>query len=332
VIHLIEPPTFAIGWCHKLGACPDTLEPLLGGINNQVFRCEAAGHKFVLKGYAAQRTGEHDRFKAEVEFLNYASVVAPEFVPQLLGSDAASRSLVLESIEGDGFQEGTHPSEDDIDCAANFLRRLNGDLELAGRYVNGSAADGFLRITEHLQNIEQRISKMSAEHLPADFRAKVGGLINCVWRELYYLQESTAQLIAKGNCEDVLDPINRCVSPSDFGFQNAIRTSKGIKFFDFEFAGWDDPVKAVADFDLQPKVPLSVRARALSTALPQWRKSLEERYDVLFPILKLKWACIILAVLNPDRYAQITALDDGQASEQLVRAKLVLAQTYLTLD
>jgi len=330
VISLKEPPAFAINWCRKLGACPDTLVPLQGGINNQVFRCEAAGHRFVLKGYAAHRTGEHDRFKAEVEFLNYARVVAPEFVPQWLGCDAASRSLVLESLEGDGFQEGTHPSEDDIDCAANFLRRLNGDLELARQHVNGSAADGFLRLTEHLRNIEKRISKMSVEHLPANFGAKADGLIKCVRRVLDQLQENTEQLIAKGYCEDMLDPIERCVSPSDFGFHNAIRTPHGIKFFDFEFAGWDDPVKAVADFDLQPRLPLSVRARALSKALPQWRKGLAQRYDVLFPILKLKWACIILAVLNSDRYAQITALDDDQVSEQLVRGKLDLAQSYLT--
>ena len=332
MIHLIEPPTFAIDWCHKLGACPDILEPLQGGINNQVFRCMAGGNRFVLKGYAAHRVGEHDRFKAEVEFLNYARVVAPEFVPQLLGSDVASRSLVLESLEGEGFQEGTYPSGDDIDCAANFLRRLNGDLELAKQHVNGGAADGFLRLTEHLQNIGQRVSKMSVEHLPANFGAKAERLIKCVRRELDYLQESTAQLIAKGYCEDVLDPINRCVSPSDFGFHNVIRTQKGIKFFDFEFAGWDDPVKSVADFDLQPRVPLSLRARALSKALPQWSNCLAERYDVLFPILKLKWACIILAVLNPDRCAQITALDDGQASEQLVQDKLRLAQNYLTED
>ncbi len=332
MIHLIEPPTFAINWCHKLGASPDTLEHLQGGINNQVFFCKAAEDSFVLKGYAAHRVGEHNRFKAEVEFLNYARAVAPEFVPQLLGSDAASRSLVLENLDGERFQEGTHPSLDDIDCAANFLWRLNEDLELAKRHVNGSAADGFLRITDHLRNVEKRASKMTAEHLSANFRAKGEALIKCVRRELDYLQESTEQLITKDHFENALNPNARCVSPSDFGFHNAIRTPQGIKFFDFEFSGWDDPVKAVADFDLQPRVSLSLRARALSKALPQWSKGLAERYDVLFPILKLKWACIILAVLNPDRHAQITALDNSQASEQLVRGKLNLAQSYLTKD
>ncbi len=332
MIQLIEPPAFAIDWCHKLGACPDTLEALQGGINNQVFRCKAAEHRFVLKRYAAHRPGEHDRFKVEVEFLNYARVVAPEFVPQFLGFDEASRSLVLESVEGESFQEGTHPSEDDVNYAVNFIGRLNADLELAKRHVNGSAADGFLRLTEHLQNIRQRVSKMSVEHLSANFRAKAEGLVKCVSRELDCLQESTEKLIAKGHCENSLNPSARCLSPSDFGFHNAIRTLQGIKFFDFEFAGWDDPVKAVADFDLQPKVQLKARVRALSKALPQWDKGLTERHDVLFPILRLKWACIILAVLNPDRYVQITALGDGQASEQMVRGKLDLAQTYLTKD
>lgn len=325
-------PTFALDWCHKLGACPDTLEPLQGGINNQVFCCKAGERSFVLKGYAANSAGEYDRFQAEVEFLNYASVVLPEFVPQLLGSDAASRSLVLETLVGDRFQEGTHPSEEDIESALIFMRRLNEDTDLAKMHVNGSAADGFLKLTDHLLNIEQRVGKMSVEHLPANFRANADGLTKCLRRELDYLQESAAILIAKGYCEDVLDPINRCVSPSDFGFHNAIRTPKGIKFFDFEFAGWDDPVKTVADFDLQPRVPLKIRAKVLSKSLPQWGKGLEERYNVLFPILKLKWACIILAVLDPDRYAKLTAFVDVQASEQLVLSKLDLAQSYLTKD
>jgi len=210
------------------------------------------------------------------------------------------------------------------------MRRLNEDTNLAKRYVNCSAADGFLRLTEHLRNIEQRISKMSTEHLSANFRAEAGQIIKSLSRQLDCLQESTERLIKKAHCENALDPIERCVSPSDFGFHNAIRTPQGIKFFDFEFAGWDDPVKAVADFDLQPRVPMGSRTRVLSEALPQWNKGLAERYDVLFPILKLKWACIILSLLNPDRYAQITALDDDQASEQLARIKLELARSYLT--
>ncbi len=330
--HPVAPPTFALEWCRKLGASPDTLQSLRGGINNQVFRCKAGEHRFVLKGYAEHRAGEHDRFKAEAEFLNYARLVAPEFVPEVLGADEESRSLVLESLEGEGFKEGTHPSKEDINRAITFMKHLNADPGLAKQYVTGSAADGFMKLTEHLQNVEQRVSKMSLEHLAANTKAKAGELIRRISRRLERLQESTATMITADQCEDSLGFIARCVSPSDFGFHNAIRTSRGIKFLDFEFAGWDDPVKAVTDFDLQPRVPLNSREKVLIKALPEWGKSLDKRQDILFPILELKWACIILAVLNPDRYAQLTAHDNGQSSELLVQAKLHLAESYLTKD
>ena len=38
------------------------------------------------------------------------------------------------------------------------------------------------------------------------------------------------------------------ISPSDFGFHNALRTNTGPVFFDFEFSGWDDPAKTIIDF------------------------------------------------------------------------------------
>lgn len=242
----------------------------------------------------------------------------------------ASRSLVLESLEGEGFKEGIHPSREDIDRAISFMQYLNADLELAKQCVLGNAADGFVKLTEHLQNIEQRVSKMNLEHLAANIKAEATELIRRMSRRLEHLQESTAEMITKGQCEDALDFSARCVSPSDFGFHNAICTPKGIKFFDFEFAGWDDPVKAVVDFDLQPRVPLNSREKILTKALPEWGKSLEKRRDFLFPILELKWACIILAVLNPDRYAQLTAHDDSRSAVFLIQAKLHLAESYLT--
>ncbi len=328
--HRIAPPTFALEWCRKLGASHDTLESLRGGINNQVFRCKVGKHRFVLKGYPEHRVGEHDRFKAEVGLLNYARAVAPEFVPEVLGSDEASRSLVLESLEGEGFKEGTHPTEEDIDRALSFMQHLNADLDVAKQHVAGNAADGFFKLTEHLLNVEQRVSKMSLDHLVANTKAKAGELIRRISLRLERLQESTATMITKGQCEDALGFSARCVSPSDFGFHNSIRTPKGIKFFDFEFAGWDDPAKAVADFDLQPRVPLNSREKVLKKSLPEWGKSLEKRHDALFPILELKWACIILAVLNPDRYAQLTAHDDSQSAAFLIQAKLHLAESYLT--
>ena len=50
------------------------------------------------------------------------------------------------------------------------------------------------------------------------------------------------------------------MSPSDFGFHNALATPGGrLVFIDFEYAGWDDPAKLANDFFCQPAVPVDAR-------------------------------------------------------------------------
>src|SRR6266480_4587472 len=50
-----------------------------------------------------------------------------------------------------------------------------------------------------------------------------------------------------------LPQASRILSPSDFGFHNAIRRPDGtLAFVDFEYFGWDDPAKTIVDFLLHP--------------------------------------------------------------------------------
>lgn len=315
-----------------MGADPKTLMPLQGGVNSQAFRCQVGRDSFVIKGFYSKPTSGHDRFAAEVEFLNYARMVAPTFVPKLLHADEKSRSAVLEYIEGESFEEGHPPSRESVNEAIIFMKRLNEDGGLARQHVSGTAAEGFLRLTEHLENIDQRLELMGVEHVPDLCKPKGQRLIDAAKRRLTTLQDRTEHLLSKNYCTDALDQMERCVSPSDFGFHNAIRTSTGVKFFDFEFAGWDDPAKAVADFDLQPRVPVSPRTQALAKAIEAWNARHSARYQVLAPILELKWACIILGLLNPSRWVEMTKIDVSQALGPELQAKFQLVEPYLPKD
>jgi hypothetical protein len=332
VYRLFDLPPFALELCRRLGANPKSLELLQGGMNSQVFRCKAGSHWHVIKGFSSRPTSGHDRLKAEVGLLNYAQMVAPDFVPRLLHIDEESRSVVLEYIEGERFEAGRAPSSESVGQAIAFMRRLNEDYEIARQYVSGSAAEGFLRLTEHLKNIDQRLRLMDVEHVPEGSKRRAQWLIDAARRRLTLLQDCTEQLISEGYCADAFDPQERCISPGDYGFHNAIRTPSGVKFFDFEFAGWDDPSKAVADFDLQPKVPVSPKRQALAGAIRTWNTRYAVRHKVLAPILELKWACIILGQLNPSRWAEITQIDPTQALEPLLQAKLQSAENYLFKD
>jgi len=45
---------------------------------------------------------------------------------------------------------------------------------------------------------------------------------------------------------------NRILSPSDFGLHNTISEKKKLYFLDFEYFGWDDPIKLICDFFWHP--------------------------------------------------------------------------------
>lgn len=322
-------PLFALTWCRQLGVSPDTLIPLRGGINNKVFLCSSGRKRFVLKGYASHKESEHSRYKSEVEFLRYAQNAAPSYVPRLISFDGLNQSIVLEYIKGEIFHEGFQPNKKNIYQAVEFMSALNRNFQNTGGIIMGPAAEGYLHLTEHLNNVFNRIKKMSTQHLPATIHVEAQKSIKTLKNLFEEIQNSTKNAIERGHCEDALDPRRRCISPSDFGFHNAIRTKNGLKFFDFEFAGWDDPAKVIADFDLQPRFPIFPRNRVLKGAIPEDLRPSVKRTEALFAILRIKWACIILAVLDPERWKHISRDEPYKRSEKLVKNKIQLSQSYI---
>ena len=323
-------PEFARHWTLQLG-CPDTsLIQLQGGINNRVFQCGEGGVRYVIKGYPDAIQGQRDRMQAEVDFLTYAGCVAPNYVPQLLHHDPFLRCIVIEHFDGDAYTEGVVPAPRDIKTALEFFRCLNADYNAAHKYISLDAAEGFLRLSEHVANVQRRLTLMGTEHLPREIRTRAAELLDKVKAACEGVTNKTESLIVKGSVPDSIGPDQRCISPSDFGFHNAIRTTSGPKFIDFEFAGWDDPAKTAADFVLQPRVPTGISISALFQALNYNQiDPLKKRCKALGPVLRIKWLCIMLAVLQPERLMSLLAIHPRIEPKVLIQRRLSLAATYL---
>lgn len=323
-------PAFAEHWASQLGASVDSLERLRGGINNRVFRCGDGNQHWVIKGYAPAQPGQRDRMQAEVDFLRFAAQAAPGFTPALIEADPERRCVVLEHLEGEVFPEGVPPSEREVGEAVEFFRQLNAEPRLAQESIQLDAAEGFLSLREHLGNVRQRLQGMGCDHLEAALRPQAETMLQQLHTVLAHTEESTHRLIDQGMVPDAIAPEARCVSPSDFGFHNAIRTAAGIRFIDFEFAGWDDPAKATLDFNLQPRVPVAKVGSPLLAAWPlEQRQAILSRCQPLRPILRLKWLCILLAVLQPARLEQMLIVMPEEESDVLIQKRLVKARHYL---
>lgn len=323
-------PDFARHWARELGTSEKSLVQLQGGINNRVFSCGEGTNKWVIKGYSPLELNQRDRMKAEVDFLRYSAQVAPTFTPELIHADPELRCVILEYLEGKSFPEAVPLPQKAVDIAVEFFRRLNAEPETARQAIHMDAAEGFLSITEHLNNVDQRLGGMECNHLPAEARPEAVRLLAILRSELERVREITFSRISSGEVDDSIRPESRCVSPSDFGFHNAIQTSTSVRFFDFEFAGWDDPIKTSLDFILQPRMHINCRISPLLIPLTTCRtKHLNRRIALLAPILSLKWICIILAIFRPERLRQIQSVVPEVQRNTIVEERMTTASIYI---
>ena len=97
------------------------------------------------------------------------------------------------------------------------------------------------------------------------------------------------------------------LSPSDFGGHNAIRDkSNQTTFIDFEYFGWDDPVKLVSDFYWHPGMNLSPELQEywINSTKNIFKNDVtfEPRLIAYLPLFALRWCLILLNEYLPDRY------------------------------
>ena len=130
---------------------------------------------------------------------------------------------------------------------------------------------------------------------------------------------------AVGDAGDALPPRQRVVSPSDFGFHNCLVTDAGLRFIDFEYAGWDDPAKMACDFFYQPEVPVP------QPFLPGFIERVEAVVRLLLPVYGVKWCCIMLNEFLPmgdtrRAFARADISLESRRADQLRKVEAALAR------
>ena len=128
-----------------------------------------------------------------------------------------------------------------------------------------------------------------------------------------------------------LTDAERCISPSDFGFHNALKRQDGsLCFLDFEYAGWDDPAKMTGDFFSQLAIPVPQKyfeyfVHAVMEPFSS-KKLLIQRAHLLRSVYQIKWCCIALNIFIPDNLKRRQFANPECDVIQLKRAQLEKAR------
>ena len=281
---------------------PIRLEPVPGGRNNRVFLLHASGARAVLKAYFRHPDDPRDRLGAEAAFLNHATSQNLACVPRLLAVDRSAGLSLLSFVEGRRLGPG-EIGRPEVDAALELYLRLNqGAADLP------RASESCFSVQQHLACVERRVSRLALAaaqgSLRPDAAAFVADELAPAWRKLQADILANAPMHLGAQWDATLASQLRRISPSDFGFHNALLRPDGtLAFLDFEYAGLDDPAKMVCDFFCQPEVPVPLSLlppalERLALASPP-DAGLEARVRLLLPAYKLKWCCIMLNEFLP---------------------------------
>jgi hypothetical protein len=321
------------------------LQPLTGGANNRVFRVEAGGSVALLKAYFQHPADSRDRLGAEFGFSTFAWNAGVRQLPRPLGCD---RTLALGLYE---FVEGRRLSPDEVTFEAvgealDFVRDLNRHTADPAAQALAPGSEACFSLAEHLQQVERRVERLrqidEATAVGHDAARFVREALAPAWasvREDVVRGASRASL----SLEAPIAEADRCLSPSDFGFHNALRATHDgrLRFIDFEYAGWDDPAKLVSDFFCQPAVPVPaayyqpvVDRLVADLALTDGHR---QRMALVLPVYQIKWCCILLNELLPRdaarrAFAQATASMQARSAEQLEKSRSALHALTRTLE
>jgi hypothetical protein len=229
------------------------IEQCQNGKNNRTYRVATKEGVFAVKKYFQQSGDKRDRLASEFAFLTYAKKVVPNRVPTPFSCDAENGLALYEFIDGVSFEKDAL-SRQDVTQAIDFFCALNEPSARMSAEALPMASEACFTIQAHIDLIGARIHELQniAPEINQDQIAQV---------YIQALKSSWSVHIEKiKNRSDLnvaLDLSQRCLSPSDFGFHNALRRQDGtICFLDFEYAGWDDPAKMSGDFFAQLAIPV----------------------------------------------------------------------------
>ena len=316
-----------------LGSGIQGIDALRGGRNNRLYKVtRASGSACVLKSYLSAPGDPRDRLKTEFGALDFLWRCGERAIPKPLVCDPGQQVAAYSFVEGVPAAQG----EAEIDAVAAFAGRLRTYSALPAAKRIGPASGACFSYANAITQLRGRLARHAAVALDHEQGARYPRFVEdkLLPGAERVMTNRAAQLGPIALARAIL-PSARVLSPSDFGFHNALRTPNGaLVFLDFEYFGWDDPAKLAGDFLLHPGMALdqALTQRLLRGLLPtgmRGRGRMAVRLRRLYPLLALNWCAIVLNEFlpEPQKRRAFAGADCGPSrlDQQLEKAEAMLA-------
>ena len=274
----------------KNGIEVESLLPINAGINSFSWEIRNKENSYFLKKYKTNPDDKRNRLDNEINFLELLISKNFKNIPKPICFSKKHNWALLSWLNGNSIQT---PNASDWDKLINFLadiQKIKDDKKTSRISI---ASETFGDFVSHKNFIEKRIRSFQLILKNNDFI----DLSNWVEQNLTTKIINYRVIKFKNFSNISNENLDFILSPSDIGFHNCIKNNRKLYFFDFEYAGWDDPYKQYTDLIIQPENVLNLSSA--KKLLEKFSNILNKNINIdllreYIYIYRLKWTIIIL--------------------------------------
>ena len=268
-------------------------EPLSGGVNNVTARLRLTDGRMVVgKIYKPGGRDRRERRLRETRFLRLLAEAGVAEVPRVIAVDDVADAALHTVVSGAPWPEEQPVGAPVWTQFSTFFAALRRASHLPAAREIGPAAEAATTLQQHLGFVQERRDRWRQHALARQLSDEVSERVLGELEDAY--QDVARETIGHSAFRWTVPTADLVLTPSDFGLHNALVDDDGrVGFVDFEYAGWDDPLKTDIDFAFQPRYRRG-RPDCLA-ALDHCLDRTSARAVCLRELLALKWRYIILA-------------------------------------
>ena len=273
-----------------------SIKEIKDGRNSQVYKLIVDQYNFILKVYEDKKKIRINREKIFYEYLNK---IEKNNTVNPLGFNIGLNMALYPYINGDKIKKIRNNY---IKKLVNFINQINKKKNFIKLPY---AIDGIKNRKNHIKLCQYKINQMKKVKLNNETMKDFSFFLNNkILPKFKEIKKSFLNKNLYSSYKTKLSKNEMIISPSDFGFHNIIKSKNNFYFFDFEYAGLDDPVKLICDFFCQPDQSLTALQKKIFIKNLSFKnhsfKQLELLTKIFLPFHTLKWCCIILNEFKND--------------------------------
>jgi hypothetical protein len=305
--------------------------PLLSSGNNRICKIEMkSGQKYVVKQYLQLKGDSRPRLKAEFEHLKALWEVGFRNIPQTFAREESR--AVYSLIEGMSIKI---VGSGEMAKVLSFLTRLSDDSSKLSGFSILPGSDSRICLGDYIDQVEKRYDRIIWGAKNSEWEKEIHEFMTqsiLPHKEFIFNKFYDSIECLGWDAQRPFQENEQMFCPSDLGFHNILSDTHNqgeLFFLDFEYSGWDDPAKLLADFfhhvgqqvSWEHKWYLLEQFAAHRKQDPDFMR----RWETIVDLIGLEWVLIVLNVIDPNEMERKRFANPNLDPADLIKTRLVKA-------